>query len=153
MTAIKNIKQIRWIVFYGAFVIVGVLPAISQAACPPDCPSPGPITITLQNPLATADIYTFVQSILDIVFRLGTVVAVFFIIYSGFLFITAQGDPPKLQTARKAFLWTVVGTAILLGSWLLATAIKGTIDQLKAKPSQAMMRMFADRETRETVYF
>ena len=145
----EKMKKILW----GGIAFALTYPAVSFACDGPPPEPPCSPPIKLDNPLASSDIYAFIQSILEIVFRLGTVVAIFFIIYSGFLFITAQGDPPKLQTARKAFLWTVVGTAILLGSWVLATAIKGTIDQLKKKPSQATIRMFADAETVGRVRF
>lgn len=122
-----EVKKIIW----GGIAFALAYPAVSFACGGPD-PDP-PCPIKLDNPLASSDIYAFIQSILEIVFRLGTLVAIFFIIYSGFLFITAQGDEKQIERARRAFLWTVVGTALLLGSWVLATAIKGTIDQLRAK--------------------
>lgn len=123
-TQYLKIAKIAWSV--AAFVLVFSLASLVNGGGITES-----VTIVLSNPLATTNIYTFIQSILGIVFRIGTVVAVFFIIYSGFLFITAQGNETKIATARKAFLWTVVGTAILLGSWLLATAIQGTIEQLR----------------------
>jgi hypothetical protein len=48
----------------------------------------------------------------------------------GFLFLTAQGDEAQLTKAKKAFLWACIGTAVLLGAWLLATAINATIQSL-----------------------
>ena len=41
----------------------------------------------------------FIKSILDIVFKLGIPVSSIFIIWAGFLFLTAQGDPSKLTKA------------------------------------------------------
>ncbi len=63
---------------------------------------------------------------------IGTPIAILAIIYSGFLFVSAQGKPEKLKDARIALLWTIVGVAVLLGAQLLATVIKGTITNLGA---------------------
>jgi len=40
----------------------------------------------------------------------GLVIVMF--IYAGILFVTAQGDPSKISTARKAVLWAVVGIIV-----------------------------------------
>jgi len=69
----------------------------------------------------------FVEAILEVVLKIGIPVAAMFIIYSGFLFVKAQGNPEELKKAKSAFTYAVIGTAILLGSWLLATGIESTI--------------------------
>ena len=78
-----------------------------------------------------SNIVDFLKKLIDIAIMLGIPVAVLFIIYSGFLFVTAQGNPAKLAAARKALLAAIIGTAILLAAWVIATAIKGTIDALR----------------------
>jgi hypothetical protein len=74
----------------------------------------------------------FIMTVLKIVVQIGIPVAAFFIIWSGFLFVTAQGNESQLTKAKSAFVWAVVGTGVLLGAWLLATAIQGTIAQIGA---------------------
>ena len=91
----------------------------------------GVSSVTLQNPIGNLTISSLIQKILDTVISIGTPVAVFFIVYSGFLFVMAQGNPAKLENARKSLLWTLIGTAVLLGAWVLAGIIKATIDSLK----------------------
>ena len=66
----------------------------------------------------------------DIIMPIGGVLVVLAFIYSGFLYVTAQGDTKKISDAHKALLYTAIGTAVLLGSWVLATAICKTIGQL-----------------------
>lgn len=85
----------------------------------------------LENPLNSIDSFSgFVEAILGIVVRIGVPIATIAIIYSGFLFVTAQGNPENLATAKKAFIWSIVGTAILLGAWVFAQAIGTTITEL-----------------------
>ncbi len=52
--------------------------------------------------------------------------SIIMIIVSGFLFVTAQGDPSKISTAKKSLLWAIVG--IIVG--LLSVVIPWTIFQL-----------------------
>ena len=88
----------------------------------------------IENPLAGGidTLQKFVEVVVtDIVIPIGTVIVILAIIYSGFLFVTAQGNPAKLETAKKAFLWSAIGAVILLGAYVIATAIENTINQIK----------------------
>jgi hypothetical protein len=49
------------------------------------------------------------------------------IIYTGFLFIQARGKPDKLTKAKEALKWTLIGGAVILASYVIATALQGTI--------------------------
>lgn len=85
-----------------------------------------------QNPLGCGitSLPQFIKGILTIIVKVGIPIATIFIIWSGFLFLTAQGDEAQLTKAKKSFLWACIGTAVLLGSWLLATAINATIQSI-----------------------
>lgn len=87
-------------------------------------------TTTLKNPLKYETINEFLKAIVEGVLKLGIPIIVLAIIYSGFLFVTALGNPTKLEKAKEAFLYTVIGAAILLGSWGLAQLISETIIQI-----------------------
>lgn len=71
----------------------------------------------------------------DIILPIGAVIVVIMIIYSGFLFVTAQGNETKLANAKKAFMYAVIGALILLGSWVIANVIKETVCALYAPGS------------------
>ena len=88
--------------------------------------------ITLDNPFKGGNsLFELLKSIMnDIVLPIGGVLAVLAFIYSGFLYVTAQGNEEQLKTAHKALLYTSIGTAILLGSWVLVNVICETIGQL-----------------------
>jgi heme/copper-type cytochrome/quinol oxidase subunit 2 len=88
---------------------------------------------TLQNPLKEGytSIPDFLGALLDIVITIAIPIIVLMIIYSGFLFVKAQGKPEELVTARKAIVWTLIGAAIILGASLLSYAIQGTIEEIR----------------------
>jgi len=89
-------------------------------------------TITLINPLGSsgATLEGFLNSILDFVIRIGTIVVILMLVYIGFLFVTSRGEPGKITQAREALLWTVVGALILVGSKAIAVGIEATVRAL-----------------------
>ena len=88
------------------------------------------LEFSLKNPLgSTNDLPAFIKKILDIVITIGVPIVALAIIYSGFLFIRAQGNKDKLKEAKDTFFYTIIGAAILLGAWILAQAIGATVEQ------------------------
>lgn len=68
-----------------------------------------------------------IKTILEGMLRIGLPVIALAIVYSGFLFVFARGNPEKLTKAKNAFLYTSIGAAILLGSWAIAEMIQVTV--------------------------
>ncbi len=89
------------------------------------------ITATLENPLSATSLFCFLKDILDVLLTIGVIIAVLFMVYAGFMYVTARGDTAKLSTAHKAFLGAVIGTAIIMGVWVIANAIVGTINAIR----------------------
>jgi uncharacterized membrane protein len=90
------------------------------------------IDLSRANPIQSNDIYGLMAAILDFVVKIGAVVVVFFVIYSGFQFVTAQGSDEKISKAKKTFMWTIIGGLILLGAMTLSNVICNTAKQLGA---------------------
>ena len=113
---------------FGATLIHAACPDIGSEPCPPVG-----VKVTLDNPFSKANsLFELLETVVnDILLPIGGVLAVLAFIYSGFLYVTAQGNETKLKTAHKALLYTSIGTAVLLGSWAIAKVIENTINQLK----------------------
>jgi hypothetical protein len=93
----------------------------------------GCITTKIENPLSSDidSIPKLIQAILDIVLTIGVPIVALAIVYSGFLFVKAQGNTEAISKAKKTLMYTLIGAALLLGSWVLANAIQGTVNELK----------------------
>src|SRR3989344_4435406 len=109
-------------------------PSGTPASTPPPGPSgtPNPTIITLRTPLKVNSIAEFLELVLKIVTLFALPIIIFFIIYAGFLFVTAQGKPDQITKARNALLYSVVGGVIILGAHLLLAVIQGTVGTLLA---------------------
>jgi hypothetical protein len=122
----------RYIVVF-AVALVMVAPGAVAFAKGGGTDDPG---VRLENPLKCADcdnLSGLLLAVAEEAGKIGFYIVVFFIIWSGFLFVSAQGNKTKLETAKKTFLYTIIGAAILLGAVVLANVIKGTVDQLSMR--------------------
>ncbi len=86
-------------------------------------------TTQLCNPLLAqyGSLCDVLNGIILLVTQIGAVIAVLLIIWTGFKFITAQGNSDKLREAKKAFYTTLLGTAILLGASGIASIVVKTV--------------------------
>ncbi len=140
-----NKKLILKNIVSGLLLLMIFIPMITRSA---DIEGEGPDTgiegsgagptafrIKIDNPFncgANCTLVTFVNKIIDdLVLPIGAVIAVLMVMYAGFLFVTAGGNSSKIDKAKEALLYAVIGAAVLLGAKLISTAIQGTITQLK----------------------
>lgn len=131
----NKLTKNKFALIAGVIILIIFLPLITYAALDNEgnaSDNNNNTKITLDNPLGNKvnNLPSFIYMILDIVFQIGAIFAVLAIIYVGFMFVSARGDPEKLVTARRAFLYTVIGIALLLGGRLVASVIGGTISQV-----------------------
>lgn len=87
---------------------------------------------TLQNPLndSFSSIPKFIAGALKVLVMVALPLLTLAFVYSGFLFIKAQGNPSQLGDAKNNFMYTVLGAILILGAWVIATLIGGTVSQL-----------------------
>lgn len=128
--------------FLFSFVCLFVLPVFVFAQTPNGGGGPpvsgggGDINfrIKLENPFNcnNCTLSGFVEQIIkELVLPIGGLISVLMIIWAGFLYVTAGTNSGQITKAHDALLWGVIGAAILLGAWIIAEAVKGTVDQLR----------------------
>ncbi len=110
----------------------GGVPPPGGGVPPPGGGNPVVVGTNLENPFSVeGDLFDLLEAIVNnIILPIGGVLVVVAFIYSGFLYVKAQGNPTKISDAHKAFLATSIGAAILLGSWVIANVIRETINQI-----------------------
>lgn len=87
---------------------------------------------TLTNPLKS-DYNTFSKFAAAVINAAVTIMLPFVVlgfVYSGFLFVKAQGKPKEIEEAQKAITWSVVGAFILFGAYGFAQIISTTISTI-----------------------
>lgn len=138
-----NVSKICASVLWALFLVFGLFFAVSADSgidpgsggqIDPATSTSGTLHLdfSISNPISGVNtLPEFIQKLLDIVMTVGIPIVAIFIIYAGFLFVKARGNEKDLQTAKDALLYALIGGAILLGAYVIAQAIQGTIDALQ----------------------
>lgn len=113
--ATNPLHRVKYIFLIAPLILfIAALPAI-VAACDP--------TKELCNPLKANNFKELVQSIANFVVTIAIPFVVIFLIYSGFLFVKSRGNETELKKAKETFYWTILGAAVVIGAYALASAV------------------------------
>ncbi len=107
---------------YAAALSIAALPALALGE------SKG--VAVFENPIKAESITDLLSMLLTFFVHVATVLCVIYMIWSGFLFVKAQGNEKELETAKRAFFYALVGTILMLGAEVIATAISKTVDDI-----------------------
>lgn len=122
----KNLYKLVSIIY---FIFLPIVSFAVDGDGSPCVPSDGKIC----NPVPSIkSVPGLVQTILTGLLQIGIPVVALAVVYCGFLFVAARGSPEKITKAKDALLYTVIGAAILLGAWAIATMISTTVTGLSA---------------------
>ena len=93
------------------------------------CGAAGKLCNPLKEKGSLWDLIEFI--IRDILVEIiAPIVITLMLLWSGFLFIIAQGNQEKLTKARNNFFYVVLGAIILLGAYVILSIVNSTINQI-----------------------
>ena len=119
----RNLNKFIFVIYvFGILIFPSVI--YSAGATPPCVPTDGKICNPLGN---TSTLPILIHDVLTKALQVGIPIVALAIIYSGFLFVAARGNSEKLTKAKDTLLYTLIGAAILLGSWGIAMIISSTV--------------------------
>jgi len=104
-------------------------PLLVQAQCPPDCSEGGGgLSYTLENPLRFNTLEGLIVGILNVLLVIAVPIIVFFIIFAGFSYVTAQGNPEKIKQASRSLTYAIIGGVLILGAVAISEILKSVVD-------------------------
>lgn len=77
-----------------------------------------------------SDLRTIFLNVLDVVQTIIIMLTTLYLIYAGFMFVTAKGDPARIKKARDALLWGFVGAGLILSAEVIALSIGDTVKEV-----------------------
>ena len=84
----------------------------------------------LQAPYKFRSVQELVIGLMRAIVLLALPVIALFIVIAGFKFVAAQGNENKISEAKDNLKYVVYGTVLILGAWVIATLIGGTVKQV-----------------------
>lgn len=111
-------------IFYSTTLasVLMFLPIISEAQ----------IKYEVKSLIKFGSIEELVVGILNIFIVIATPIIVLFIIYAGFLYVTARGNAQQVQQATRALTYAIIGGILILGAVALSEVLSNTINAFKA---------------------
>ena len=114
----KNLKLVK---FVSAVAVLTMLAApVLSLAQPYDPNIPG-------VPTSVGGVYLIVVKIMQWIFTFLLIIAVIFLFFAAFSYLTAGGDPEKLGKAKSQLIYAIVAIAIALVAFGIRTIIQNFI--------------------------
>lgn len=100
-----------------AFGVLGLLalPAVVGAAG--DIPQPGDLG------LGTATLTQLIRGIIQVILGFLGVIAVLIILWGGFIWMTAAGEPDKVDKAKKMIYSGIIGLVIIFAAYAISSFV------------------------------
>ena len=114
------IKKFLTVLAIMSFLVLPVF-ALGQAVPPAQ---PGEI---VQAPQRSP--FLIVQNVVNVLFTVLLIAALIVIVIAAFTFVTAAGEPTKVQTARNLIIYAIIGIVV-------AIAARGIISYIRANVGQ-----------------
>ncbi len=89
-------------------------------------PVPSGIPTQLQGGLQDTGKHAL-QTGLDLLFIVAAVLAVIFVIFSGIEWISSQGDPSRIESAKKRLFYAIIGLIVVALAFLIFNAVSGIL--------------------------
>lgn len=133
----RNIFTYVVMIWVFAFTVPFV--SLAQTAGNPPTPTQGTpdfsLNVRVMNPLGDSPNTNFesiLARILDLVQKIALPIVVLMVIYSGFKYVIARGNPEAVEKAHQSLTWTLVGAAVLLGANLISSLLVDTVKNLSS---------------------
>ena len=95
--------------------------ALAQQVVPPGGTSDNPTNVVIAD---FDQLITRIKTFMWLIF--GGIAVVMFVI-AGITFLTAQGDPEKIATARSAFIWGVAGIVVAIVAYSILSIVSSLL--------------------------
>lgn len=92
---------------------------------------------TLYNPLGEASVPQLIGRVIQIVLGVSGSLALLMFVYGGLIWLTASGEPGKIDKGRKTLIWATIGIAVLFGAFSLANFVITGLGSAIAGPAGA----------------
>jgi len=86
-------------------------------------------TRTLNNPIgAFSTIPDMLNAIVNVLLVIAVPIVVFFVIYAGFTYVMAQGNPEKIKAASQSLLYGIIGAVIIFGAFAISAIVQSIVN-------------------------
>jgi hypothetical protein len=70
---------------------------------------------------------TVLVTVLNAILAMAFLVAVIFVVISGYRMIVSQGNEQQVASAKQNLLWTILGIVLIVCAWVILTVVMNVI--------------------------
>jgi len=74
----------------------------------------GPIKI--ENPIGDKTLQDIIYSVMDFIYNVALALVPFAVVWSGLMYVTSEGNPVKIENAKKIIYYSLIGLLLILFS-------------------------------------
>ena len=113
---------------FALFLMVSVLAVLALPVMAVQEQPPTDKSLPTTAPATTgAQLLTLVDTVINWVFAVFTVLTIIFVLLAAFQFVTAGGDAEKVGEARQKLIWASVGIIVALASKGLVPVVRSIV--------------------------
>jgi len=89
-----------------------------------------PKSASLGNPLNSqfGSIPEVLLAVLNVLLIIALPIIVLYIIYAGFMYVAARGNPEQLKEANRALTFSIIGGVIVAGSFAILQIVSNLVE-------------------------
>lgn len=106
-----------------SLVVMALAPTTVALAAFGPIPIPEPVDVP-----STESFYELLEVVANVIFTVLIILAVIFILFAAFYYLTAAGDPTKLEKAKTILIYAGVGIAVALVARGIPLLVRSVLD-------------------------
>lgn len=92
--------------------------------------SPGAVSPIDSGSLNMSNVVEWIETVVGWLLLVAGILAIFFIILGGVLYIVSAGNEKRTETAKKMILYAVIGLAVILLAYVIYWFVTGSVTDL-----------------------
>lgn len=89
------------------------------------------INYTVQSRIVPQSFEDLLLALLNIFVIIATPIIILFIIYAGFLYVTARGNAEQVKKATTALTYAIIGGILVIGAVAITEGVKNVVDSFR----------------------
>jgi hypothetical protein len=87
-----------------------------------------PTSANLGNPITFGTIPDLLLAVLNVLLIIALPIVVLYLIYAGFLYVAARGNPEELKQANRALTFGIIGGVVVAGAFAILQIVSSLVE-------------------------